>query len=101
MKRGKEIPKEDLELINKSFRNDSVQSISKNGAGVKIGAEQKPGQKSPFVIGSFWGRRLKYQKSVVPVRGPQVIIGEQGQLWDDIPESLRAQVAWLESDFEK
>ena|ERR1044072_7943695 len=101
-RKGGAIPKEDLEAINRSFENDqSAQAITKDPSGERVSAEQKEVNPKTYVLGSFGGRILKHQKSVIPKGGKQIFVGNRGDLFDDIPEHLRNQVGWLESDFEQ
>ena len=89
-------------MINKSFENDkSAQTITKNPSGEKVSSGVKEVNAESYALESFGGRTLRHQKSVVPVGGKQVVVGVAGQKWDDIPLSLRSQVVWFESDFEK
>ena len=95
------IPKEDLEAINRSFAKTSdAQTIVKDGWGSQIRPEKKLVNDRSFVFSDFRGRKLRHAKIVIPERGKQVTVGVQGDLFDDIPVELRKLVPWFESDFE-
>lgn len=97
------IPKEDLDLINKSFqKTESVDTISKKGMAKVVSVKKEEVNKVSHTIRStdFRGRVLKHAKSLIPVGGTQLLIGKKGQLFDDIPEEQRKRIMWSESDFE-
>ena len=101
LRRNREIPEEDLAIINKAFaKTGPVDTIHKNGAGRAIKARKEPGNTSTIVFKSFTGRILKHQMSVVAGKtGGQMVVGVKGQKWDDIPLEKRNLVQWRDTDF--
>ena len=99
-KKSKGIPKEDLKLINDSFKNSGpAPTLIKDASGNLKKAVKAIPDTPHFVLESFRGRTLKQNKSLLPVDGPQVMIGKAGQLYDDIPLEQRKRIYWSESDF--
>lgn len=95
-----EIPKEDLDLINKSFeRRDSIQIIKKDYRGSKLSSGRRTINENSFVLENFGGRVLKHQKEVHD-GVIQKVVAVRGQEWEKIPKELRESVAWFDSDFE-
>ncbi len=102
MKGKKEIPKKDLKLINDSFAKDApADTIKKDPLGEKLSQPSKEtvNQKG-YVFNDFRGRVLKHNKSLIPKGGTQIMIGQKGQSYDDIPLEQRKRIMWTESDFE-
>lgn len=96
-----DIPAEDLKAINDSFKiHPDAETLGKDGSGRMLGAEKKLVNEREFEISDFRGRKLKHQKSLVPVDGKQIVIGIAGQMFDSVPLRLRNEVVWFESDFE-
>lgn len=96
----KQIPPDDLKLINDSFRQTGdVETLGKNGRGRLVEAKKKVVNDRSIVIQDFTGRVLCRQKSIVDNRG-QVVIGVRGQKYDDVAPADRQLVVWSEDDFE-
>ena len=94
------IPKEDLDIINKSFsRKEGAQIIVKNHTGSRVTSGRREVNARSFILESFVGKILRMQKDLHE-NGKQIVAGRKGERWEDIPEEVRSRVAWFESDFE-
>lgn len=100
MKREIEIPVQDLKAINDSFKARPGEAIRRNEFGENLNAERVVTNEREYQISDFRGRKLKHQKSLVPVDGKQITIGVAGEMFDNVPLRLRNLVVWFESDFE-
>ncbi len=102
MVRERSVPEVDLKLINDSFKADAspVETLGKDSSGRLLDAKRQVVNKNGYTISDFTGRKLIHTKSLVPVTGPQFIVGVKGQRYEDIPIDLRQQIVWVESDFE-
>ena len=99
--RSRKIPKEDMDLINKSFEStDPVETIEKNSHGNMVKASKKVVNDKVIKINDFSGKVLRHQKSIHVKGQGTIIIGVRGDSYDDIPTSKRSLVKWLDSDFE-
>lgn len=97
----KTIPKEDMKLINDSFKDTgAVETLGKDTHGHVIEARKKVVNEKVITIMDFSGRTLKHQKAVVILGRGQLVVGVKGQKYDDIPLEDRNLVTWSESDFE-
>ena len=97
----KQIPEEDLKLINDSFKETGgVETLGKDAHGNLKNAEIKTVNETSFELQDFNGRVLKHQISIIPKGKQQITIGVKGQRYEDISPELRSQVVWSDSDFE-
>ncbi len=94
------IPKEDLKLINDSFKpTGKAEATSKDGRGAVVKAARPVVNERGYTLHDFTGRVLKHNKCLIPVGGQQVVIGVKGQKYDDIPVESRKMVPWFPADF--
>lgn len=102
MKKEMEIPVQDLKAINDSFKiQPGAETLGKDASGRVLAAQRGFGDdRREFQISDFRGRKLKHQKSHIPMDGKQIVIGVAGQMFDSVPIRLRNEVVWFESDFE-
>lgn len=101
MRKETDIPIQDLQAINDSFKTRlNAETLGKDGLGRLVVAQRSLVNEREFKISDFRGRKLKHQKSLVPMDGKQIIVGVAGQMFDDVPLRFRNEVLWLESDFE-
>ena len=102
MPRKRAIPEQDLEDINKTFKSGVKTDALNKGVGGELISTSKGEVKqgATFTIRDYRGRILKHTKSLIPKGGSQIVIGHEGQLFEEIPQELRIRVSWFDSDFE-
>lgn len=93
------MPKEDIEDITRALTATSPSmKITKNAKGDRVASGA--GASSPMAVKSYAGKRLRHNKVLfVPKVGAE-IIGEKGDLFDDIPLDKKRKVVWMDNDFE-
>lgn len=100
IKRKNDIPKEDLDLINESFKSETSDVLDANVHGQIIKAERKVINETSIRLENYSGRVLRHQKAVCINGRGTIVIGSKGDNYDDIPDENKKLVKWLESDFE-
>lgn len=101
MSRKNDIPKEDLEMINKSFEaNGPLETLEMNASGRVVKASKKVINDKSIRLENFSGRVLRHQKSICINGRGTIVIGSKGDKYDEIPIENRNLVKWFDGDFE-
>jgi len=100
MVRRNDIPKEDLDLINKSFESEKSDVIDVNVHGRIVKAEKKVVNETKIRLENYSGRILRHQKAICINGRGTIVIGVKGDEYDKISDENKKLVKWFESDFE-